>query len=87
MARDAATKSDNPWRQRFDTMLSNDGFDAIMGLIILANAVVIGFEIDFRAKQEPTPLWVSNMEVVFLFIYTTEIGLRYFTYRIYMQIA
>ena len=68
----------------FDRLLSGHVFDGVMGLIIVANAVTIGMESDRTAKQLPIPYSIGILEIVFLMIYTAEVLLRYYTYRLAM---
>ena len=70
----------------FHRLLSNPRFDASMGVVILINAVVVGLQIDTDAKRRyqamPKYRYVDFMEWWFVFVYTSEVLLRYFVYGI-----
>ena len=70
----------------FHRLLSDPKFDAAMGLVILVNAAVVGIQIDTDAKRRyqamPHYRYVDFMEWWFVFVYTSEVLLRYFVYGI-----
>jgi hypothetical protein len=61
-------------------MMSSSVFDTAMGLVIICNAVVIGAQIQSEIYGHDTSLY-ENLERVFLFIYSIELGLRFYVYR------
>ena len=68
----------------FHRLLSNPRFDASMGVVILINAVVVGLQIDTDAKRRyqtmPHYRFIDFVEWWFIFVYTSEVTLRYFVY-------
>jgi Ca2+-binding EF-hand superfamily protein len=65
----------------FHRVLSTSKFDAVMGIVIMANCIVIGIEVDCVARQAKPPSFTEVTEYLFQIIYTAEIGLRYYVYR------
>eukprot|EP00928_Gymnodinium_smaydae_P076220 TRINITY_DN5919_c1_g1_i2.p1 TRINITY_DN5919_c1_g1~~TRINITY_DN5919_c1_g1_i2.p1 ORF type:complete len:659 (-),score=157.42 TRINITY_DN5919_c1_g1_i2:131-2059(-) len=53
-----------------------DKLDFVVGMFIIANAVTIGFDTDYRLKGLPIPLGIKICEYVFLAVYVFELGLR-----------
>ena len=68
----------------FHRLLSDPKFDAAMGLVILVNAAVVGIQIDTDAKRRyqtmPHYRFIDFVEWWFIFVYTSEVILRYFVY-------
>jgi len=68
------------WSHRLLTWI---WFDFCIGMVILANAMTIGAEAIAKTKDEDPALWIRVVDVVFLLIYTVELSLRVFTYRMF----
>jgi len=56
-------------------------FDACMGFIIIANSVCIGIESTYSARDETAPPLLSQLETIFLGVYTVELALRLGIYQ------
>lgn len=61
-------------------MVSSTAFDAGMGAVIVFNAAMIGAEIQAEIYGYDTTLH-THLERIFLFIYSIELGLRFYLYR------
>mmetsp|Transcript_21092 Transcript_21092/g.38504 ORF Transcript_21092/g.38504 Transcript_21092/m.38504 type:complete len:646 (+) Transcript_21092:50-1987(+) len=56
-------------------------FDFCIGMIILANAATIGAEAVAKTRDEDPSVWIRVLDVFFLCVYSIELFLRVFTYR------
>ena len=60
-------------------VLADARFDAIIGVVIIANSATIGVEQTFRLlNNRPVLDMCQYLEYTFLFIYTVELGLRFY---------
>ena len=73
-------------RVRLHRLLSGNRFDSAIGLVIMVNAIVVGIQVDIDAKRryQATPDYpiLDILEGIFIFVYTAELLLRYFVYRL-----
>jgi len=63
------------WKQQISKVIQDRRFDYLIGLVILINSVLIGFESQYSINEDGVyiPEWTS---LIFLSIYCIEIGLR-----------
>jgi len=68
------------WRARAYTIILSPKFDMLMGFCVIANAVVIGLEMDLPPHAVPSGTW-SQVEWIFLGIFCLEMFLRIYAFR------
>jgi len=68
------------WRARAYTVILSPKFDMLMGFFVIANAVVIGLEMDLPPHAVPSGTW-SQVEWIFLGIFCLEMFLRIYVFR------
>jgi len=66
-------------RSRTHQLLKSQRFDGAIGVVILVNSLVIGFESEAELSNADTSMFVL-MEQFFLCIYMLELGLRFFAH-------
>jgi len=62
-----------------DRILSHHKFDAIVGVVIVVNSIMMGVETTFELEGRDTTFF-STLEYLFLAIYLCELGLRFFAH-------
>lgn len=62
--------------------IHNHTFEATCGLIILFNMFLVIIETDYGAKSSDPPDWVGQVTHVLLVIYTTELAVKLYVYRL-----
>jgi voltage-gated sodium channel len=60
-------------------VIGSSRFDMAIGLVIVANSATIGLESSFELSKQDTRVF-GRLEHVFLFIYSVELFLRFYTY-------
>ncbi|CAK0860226.1 unnamed protein product [Prorocentrum cordatum] len=71
------------WKQlAVHRLISHWAFDSGMGVIICCNAMTIGVESTYTAKDIAPPTWVEVVEYIFISVYTVELALRLFVDRL-----
>jgi voltage-gated sodium channel len=66
-------------RYQMHLVLNNQRFDMAIGVVIVINSLTIGAEIQTELMNRSTLLY-AILEYVYTFIYTVELGLRFFVY-------
>jgi hypothetical protein len=66
------------WRRTALNMISSWIFDAVIGVVIVANAVTIGVETEHVVGGHEVPPIVRFLEQLFLVVYIVELGLRFY---------
>mmetsp|Transcript_43081 Transcript_43081/g.80145 ORF Transcript_43081/g.80145 Transcript_43081/m.80145 type:complete len:579 (+) Transcript_43081:49-1785(+) len=56
-------------------------YSMLMGIIIVANAFFVIHETDLKASDSEIPTWITSASYIFLAMYTLEILLRLYVYR------
>eukprot|EP00929_Paragymnodinium_shiwhaense_P080917 TRINITY_DN42247_c0_g1_i2.p1 TRINITY_DN42247_c0_g1~~TRINITY_DN42247_c0_g1_i2.p1 ORF type:complete len:557 (+),score=91.44 TRINITY_DN42247_c0_g1_i2:392-2062(+) len=74
-------KTNGP-RRRVQELLANNFFDISVGLVILSNAITIGVETSVKSGGNPIPLWLFWLEKFYLFVYTFELVMRLYGFRL-----
>jgi voltage-gated sodium channel len=82
---EAASNGDSIARIRYTLhrWMSGHEFDSAMGIVIFLNAVSVGYQLELESSEPyaTSPDHMKYLENVFVFIYTTELLVRYFVYK------
>jgi len=68
------------WQRGFQEILKSQIFDAVIGVVIVTNSILIGVEQTFKLQGQDTTLFKS-LESVFISIYIVELAMRFFAFR------
>eukprot|EP00931_Biecheleriopsis_adriatica_P066560 TRINITY_DN40890_c0_g1_i1.p1 TRINITY_DN40890_c0_g1~~TRINITY_DN40890_c0_g1_i1.p1 ORF type:complete len:677 (-),score=120.07 TRINITY_DN40890_c0_g1_i1:2-2032(-) len=69
-------------RDRIRSFLQSTSFDALIGIVIVANAVSIGVEQSFRGTSHKVLATTAMLDDIFLSIYMIELALRFYAFRL-----
>jgi len=69
-------------RKRLYELVRHQGFEAGCGVIILFNMILVVFETDAGVDDGEPAAWVSAMTNILLCIYTVELLLKFYVYRL-----
>eukprot|EP00929_Paragymnodinium_shiwhaense_P048467 TRINITY_DN24498_c0_g3_i1.p1 TRINITY_DN24498_c0_g3~~TRINITY_DN24498_c0_g3_i1.p1 ORF type:complete len:819 (+),score=173.22 TRINITY_DN24498_c0_g3_i1:126-2582(+) len=71
------------WKMSVRELLASTKFDNFIGSIILLNAVTIGAQTDFTAQRltDNVPSAFKNIDLVFCLIFSTELSLRFYVFK------
>jgi len=67
-------------RYKINLLLEGTKIDSLIGVVILANSISIGVQINFELEGRDTAVFES-LEYAFVTIYSIELGLRFFASR------
>jgi len=56
-------------------------FDGIFATVVFLNLIFVIIESDITAKGDDMPIWMAVINIAFLLLYTVEIGLRLYIFR------
>eukprot|EP00928_Gymnodinium_smaydae_P025636 TRINITY_DN2035_c0_g2_i1.p1 TRINITY_DN2035_c0_g2~~TRINITY_DN2035_c0_g2_i1.p1 ORF type:complete len:572 (-),score=75.19 TRINITY_DN2035_c0_g2_i1:129-1778(-) len=79
--RDRVSLKFDGMRQQVRDVLDHVMVDAVLGLVIFFNFVIIIVDIDYRAREITTPRWVSASMLVCFAVYCIEWCARFYTDR------
>merc|ERR1719421_362254 len=71
------------WSQGLRTLLTHPYFDNLIGLLIVFNVVMIGWQADWAATHpwDDTPALFSILDTMFCIVFAIELTLRIVLYR------
>jgi len=67
------------FRHKVDKLLSNQRFDAAVGVIIVVNSLCMGLETTYELENRDLTVF-EVLEHLFLFVYVAELALRFFAH-------
>lgn len=69
-------------RKKLYKLITHPLFEAICGLIILFNMVLVVFETDASQQEGPPPFWIQVMTNMLLGVYSMELAVKLYVYRV-----
>eukprot|EP00929_Paragymnodinium_shiwhaense_P002185 TRINITY_DN102397_c0_g1_i1.p1 TRINITY_DN102397_c0_g1~~TRINITY_DN102397_c0_g1_i1.p1 ORF type:complete len:814 (+),score=155.03 TRINITY_DN102397_c0_g1_i1:130-2571(+) len=72
------------WRMSVEELLQSTKFDNLIGSIIICNAITIGAQTDFGAKNltDDVPSAFKTLDTLFCIVFTTELSLRFYVHKL-----